>query len=69
MSAGLPEGICVRAAQVDELLHDSPQSAEVAHLMTEMLHIAVYGSTWARPEATRLVWLQLLSWVTDRLPR
>jgi hypothetical protein len=35
--------------------------AEAAHLMTEMLHIAVHGSTWARPASPSEVWMSLLA--------
>ncbi len=40
-----------------------PEANTVADYMTRQLHIAVHGSTWARPESPRDVWLGLLSTV------
>ena len=63
MSADLPESIRVRERQAADLYRARPtvEMAELLQLMTEMLHIAVHGSTWARPEAPRQVWLDLLA--------
>ena len=63
MTADLPESIRMRARQVADLHRDYPtvEIMDLTHLMTEMLHIAVHGSTWARPETPRQVWLDLLA--------
>lgn len=68
MSGALPEGIRMRARQVSDLHRDNPTVAmtEVTHLMIEMLHIAVHGDTWARPESPQQVWLDLLARVRER---
>lgn len=60
--AELPESITSRTRQVAELhiAHPTVEVTEVTHLMTEMLHIAVHGSTWARPESPQDVWRGLL---------
>lgn len=64
MTAELPPGIVDRARQL-AALHRTHRPAheliEAAHLVTEMLHIAVHGETWARPEPTADVWLGLLT--------
>lgn len=56
MSAELPESI--RA--LDEQLSALPPADATAGLMVRMLHIAVHGETWARPDSPRQVWLSLL---------
>ena len=61
----LPASIRDRARQITELhragqVRPVPEIGEVTQLMTEMLHIAVHGSTWARAEEPRQVWLGLL---------
>jgi len=63
VSDGLPESIRVRERQAADLYRDCPtvEMAELLQLMTGMLHIAVHGSTWARPETPRQVWLDLLA--------
>ncbi len=63
MSDGLPESIRVRERQAADLYRARPtvEMAELLQLMTGMLHIAVHGSTWARPETPRQVWLDLLA--------
>jgi hypothetical protein len=64
----LPQSIRDRARQVAVLHREHPTAelAGVTHLMTEMLHIAVHGSTWARPESPQDVWLGLLAEVIRR---
>lgn len=36
------------------------------HDLVSQLHIAVHGSTWARPESPAVVWAELLAIVQDR---
>jgi hypothetical protein len=59
----LPGAIRDRSQRVAELQRMWPSAAmiETAQLMAEMLHIAVHGSTWARPETPQQVWLDLLA--------
>jgi hypothetical protein len=70
MSDDLPESILTRAEQLAELhrSHPTTEMTDAAHLMTEMLHIAVHGDTWARPETPQRVWLDLLGEVAARRP-
>lgn len=67
-AAELPEGILERARQLAELhcSHPTAEMVEAAQLMAQMLHIAVHGDTWARPESPAEVWLNLLSEVSGR---
>lgn len=59
----LPESILERAQRLADL-HKTHRPTyelnEATHLMTEMLHIAVHGETWAQPESPQQVWLDLL---------
>lgn len=59
----LPASIRELDDQLAALHRDHPSSelTDATHLMTAMLHIAVHGSTWARPETPRQVWLGLLA--------
>jgi len=59
----LPASIRERADRIGELhrAHPTVEVTDVTHLMTEMLHIAVHGDTWARPEEPKQVWLDLLT--------
>jgi hypothetical protein len=61
--AAVQPDILDRARQVAELhrAHPTAEIVKVTHLMTEMLHIAVHGGTWARPESPQEVWLGLLA--------
>lgn len=70
MSGDLPESILARAKQLTGLFqaHPTAELGEALHLMTEMLHIAVRGDTWARPETPQEVWLGLLAEVRERRP-
>lgn len=70
MITDLPESILTRAQRLAELhrAHPTTEMGEAAHLMTEMLHIAVRGDTWARPESAQEVWLGLLAEVRERRP-
>jgi hypothetical protein len=66
----LPESILTRTRQLADLFqaHPTAELGEALHLMTEMLHIAVHGDTWARPESPQEVWLGLLAGVCERRP-
>jgi|SRR6266576_2766368 len=44
---------------------NNPDLAEVGLMMTQQLHIAVYGATWARPVNPRDVWRHLLGKVLE----
>jgi hypothetical protein len=59
----LPESILELERRLADLhtRHPTAEMADAAHNMTQQLHIAVHGSTWARPESTRDVWLGLLA--------
>jgi hypothetical protein len=59
----LPADIRERARRVGELHRAYPTTEmnDVTHLMIEMLHIAVHGDTWARPQSPEEVWLDLLA--------
>lgn len=63
-AAELPGSILERAGKLAEL-HKTHRPTfeltEATHLMTEMLHIAVHGNTWARSESPEQVWLDLLA--------
>jgi hypothetical protein len=64
MASELPESILDRAQRLAELHkthRPTYELTEATQLMTEMLHIAVHGSTWARPETPQQVWLDLLA--------
>jgi len=45
--------------------HPTTEMSEGAYLMTRQLHIAVHGDSWARPESTQRVWLDLLRKVAE----
>jgi len=45
--------------------HPTVEMSESAYLMTRQLHVAVHGRTWARPESTQQVWLDLLRKVAE----
>lgn len=47
----------------------TPDLAKVVQLMVAMLHVAVYGGSWARPEPPQEVWLGLLAEVRDMRAR
>lgn len=66
MAGELPENILGRGRQVASLHRARPTAeiVEVTHLMIEMLHIAIHGDTWARPESPAEVWLSLLAEVS-----
>jgi hypothetical protein len=62
---GLPAEIEAIDADLASLLADPATSRANVDaallLMISMLHVAVYGSTWARPESPREVWRGLLA--------
>lgn len=64
---GLPESIGDLARQLSQLHREHPTSemATAAQLMAQMLHIAVHGDTWARPQSPQQVWLGLLAKVRE----
>lgn len=69
---GLPEDILDRArrlAALHKTHRPTYELTEATHLMTEMLHIAVHGETWARSESPEQVWLGLLGEVSRRQER
>jgi hypothetical protein len=71
-AADLPAGILDRAQRLADLHkthRPTYELTEATHLMIEMLHIAVYGETWARPESPQKVWLGLLGEVVRQQER
>ena len=44
---------------------NNPDLAQVGLMMTQQLHIAVYGANWARPINPRDVWRHLLGKVLE----
>jgi hypothetical protein len=59
---GLPREIEVLDDELAALLDDAPPgTGEIVLRMVQQLHIAVHGSTWARPDSPREVWRGLLA--------